>query len=506
VGPPHVHDRAAGISLGFFSAASEAVAIPTGVQIFVLHRHLSAGRVIRSVPMLFAIGALAIFVIGGLTGVMVALAPFDFQAHDTYFIVAHLHYVLIGGMLFPVMAGVYYYYPLPRARQAVATGSAGIAFWLMFVGFNVAFLPMHLTGLLGMPRRVFTYPAELGWDWLNLVSTVGRLRARRGILVFVWDVLRPRGGSRYAPSATPGTPARSSGWRDAGPAVGRALDPADRQPLSAVGPADLLLARRRRGPLLLPDAEEGRARRWSPPSSTPSRSVPARAGTDLPADDRAAVSPAGLHLRDLPLVVGGARRRPLLASVLIWWLWTGTARSRRRREGRRPRPHPAALRLRPVKSVGWWAMFITMTGRRHRLRRPGGFGYFFFWTIHEEPREVESLWTLFTAPVVWALHFLACYVGAAIFCEKPGFLGGNFDTLRIAIGLLTLLSLAMIALAAILAWRQWGFGASDPPHDDPNRRDRLLFQGYATLLLSGLSFIAVIFTALPALFMTECLR
>ena len=122
------------------------------------------------------------------------------------------------------------------------------------------------------------------------------------------------------------------------------------------------------------------------------------------------------------------------------------------------------------------------------------------------PKEVESLWTLFTAPVVWALHFLACYIGAAIFCEKPGFLNANFDTLRIAIGLLTLLSLAMIALAAILAWRQWGFGAGDPPHDDPTRRDRLLFQGYATLLLSGLSFVAVIFTALPVLFITECLR
>ena len=122
------------------------------------------------------------------------------------------------------------------------------------------------------------------------------------------------------------------------------------------------------------------------------------------------------------------------------------------------------------------------------------------------PKEVESLWTLFTAPVVWALHFLACYIGAAIFCEKPGFLNANFDTLRIAIGLLTLLSLAMIALAAILAWRQWGFGGGDPPHDDPTRRDRLLFQGYATLLLSGLSFVAVIFTALPVLFITECLR
>lgn len=122
------------------------------------------------------------------------------------------------------------------------------------------------------------------------------------------------------------------------------------------------------------------------------------------------------------------------------------------------------------------------------------------------PREVESLWTLFTAPVVWAMHFLACYVGAAIFCEKPHLLGNDFSNLRAAICAVTVLSLAMIALSAALAWRQWGFGTGDPPHDDPTRRDRLLFQGYATLLLSGLSFIAVIFTALPALFVIECLR
>jgi Kef-type K+ transport system membrane component KefB len=122
------------------------------------------------------------------------------------------------------------------------------------------------------------------------------------------------------------------------------------------------------------------------------------------------------------------------------------------------------------------------------------------------PKEVESLWTLFTAPIVWALHFLVCYVGAAVFCEKPGLLGTDFDDLRIAIAVATALSLAMIVVSAILAWRQWGFGAGDPPHDDPTRRDRLLFQGYATLLLSGLSFVAVIFTALPALFITECLR
>lgn len=122
------------------------------------------------------------------------------------------------------------------------------------------------------------------------------------------------------------------------------------------------------------------------------------------------------------------------------------------------------------------------------------------------PREVESLWTLFTAPVVWALHFLVCYIVAAIFCEKPDLFGGDFFTLRILIAAVTALALAMIVLSAALAWRQWGFGAGDPPHDAPTRDDRLRFQGYATLLLSALSFVAVIFTALPALFISGCLR
>ena len=122
------------------------------------------------------------------------------------------------------------------------------------------------------------------------------------------------------------------------------------------------------------------------------------------------------------------------------------------------------------------------------------------------PKEIESLWTLFTAPVVWALHFLACYVGTAIFCEKSDFLGTDFNALRIAIGAATVIALVLIVVSAILAYRQWGFGTGDPPHDEPTRLDRLLFQGYATLLLSGLSFVAVIFTALPAVFVTGCLR
>lgn len=120
------------------------------------------------------------------------------------------------------------------------------------------------------------------------------------------------------------------------------------------------------------------------------------------------------------------------------------------------------------------------------------------------PRQVESLWTLFTAPTVWAVHFLVCYVGAAVFCAKRDAFGMSFASVRIGIGAVTVLALAMIALAAFLAWRQWGFGTEDPPHDQPSEQDRSHFQGYATLLLSALSFVAVIFTAMPALMIAEC--
>ncbi|ODN71413.1 cytochrome c oxidase subunit 1 [Methylobrevis pamukkalensis] len=179
------------ISLGFFSAASEAVAIPTGVQIFVFIATLLAGRVIFSVPMLYATGALAIFVFGGLTGVMVAIAPFDWQVHDSHFVVAHLHYTLIGGMFFPLIAGLYYFYPFVRGYMLSARLGKW-AFWLMFSGFNIAFLPMHFTGLRGMPRRVFTYPDNLGWDWLNLVSTIGAYIMAAGVLVLCFDIFRPK--------------------------------------------------------------------------------------------------------------------------------------------------------------------------------------------------------------------------------------------------------------------------------------------------------------------------
>src|SRR5687768_2405863 len=186
-----------GISLGFFSAASEAIAIPTGVQFFCFIATLLVGNVTRAVPILFVIGGLATFVLGGLTGVMVAIAPFDFQAHDTYFVVGHLHTVLIGGTIFPMIAAFYYFFPFATGKK-LSDRLGRVAFWLMFVGFNITFLPMHLTGLRGMVRRVFTYPEGLGFDALNLLSTSGAFILAAGVLVVVWDIVRPKRKQPYS--------------------------------------------------------------------------------------------------------------------------------------------------------------------------------------------------------------------------------------------------------------------------------------------------------------------
>lgn len=120
------------------------------------------------------------------------------------------------------------------------------------------------------------------------------------------------------------------------------------------------------------------------------------------------------------------------------------------------------------------------------------------------PREVETLWTLFTAPTVWALHFVVCYVVMAIYCAKPGIYGLSFNHFRWGLVAFTLFALAFIVFAGYLAWREWGFGSQDAPHDAPTVHDRRLFQGFATLLLSGLSFVAVIYTAIPLIILAEC--
>ncbi|WP_312479056.1 cytochrome c oxidase subunit I [Stutzerimonas nitrititolerans] len=176
------------LAQAFFSAASMLVAIPTGIQVFAWLATLWLGRPVYRVPMLWLVGFLIVFVAGGLTGVMLALVPFDWQVHDTHFVVAHMHYVLVGGMFFPLMAGLYYWLPHFSGRMpSEKLGRWG--FWLFFIGFNLTFLIMHWTGLIGMPRRVYTYDTGLGWDMPNLVSSIGSFIMSIGVATILLDIV-----------------------------------------------------------------------------------------------------------------------------------------------------------------------------------------------------------------------------------------------------------------------------------------------------------------------------
>ncbi|MBA3342856.1 MAG: cytochrome c oxidase subunit I [Gemmatimonadaceae bacterium] len=185
------HMFAVGMSammMNMFTAASMLIAIPSGIQIFSWIATLWLGRPVWKTPLIFVAGFIAIFTLGGITGVMVSVVPFDLQAHDSYFIVAHFHYVLIGGVVFPLFAGLYYW--LPKITGRLLSERLGKwNFWLMFVFFNVTFFPMHVAGLLGMPRRVYTYETGLGWDLPNFISTIGAFGFAAGILLFAVNVL-----------------------------------------------------------------------------------------------------------------------------------------------------------------------------------------------------------------------------------------------------------------------------------------------------------------------------
>jgi cytochrome c oxidase subunit I+III len=176
------------LSLYFFAGASLMIAVASGVQIFAWIGSLWGRRPKLATPLLYVLGFVFIFVLGGLTGVMVAVVPFDWQVTDTYFLVAHFHYVLIGGAVFPILAGVYYWLPKFCGRMpSERLGKWG--FWLTFLGFNATFFPMHIMGMLGMPRRVYTYPAGSGWESYNLSVTVAAFVLALGFLLFVVNVL-----------------------------------------------------------------------------------------------------------------------------------------------------------------------------------------------------------------------------------------------------------------------------------------------------------------------------
>jgi cytochrome c oxidase subunit I+III len=366
------------ISLAYFSAASEAVVIPTGVQIFAFIATLFAGRVKFETPMLFVFGFLFTFVIGGLSGVMVAIVPFDWQVHDTYFVVAHLHYVLIGGMLFPMFAAAYYWMPVVSGRL-LTMGKP--TFWLMFLGFHIGFFPMHFTGMLGMPRRVYTYPEGLGWDYLNLTSTVGAFIFAAGVLLFIVDVVQHfwRGEKIGRNPWNAGTldwmmeiPPRDWGARSV-PIV------ASRYPIweQANFLDDMDNAR-----FFIPDAPDMRRETviTGVVDGEPEQvlRVPGNSWWPL----LAAIPTGGFfifatfHLWT-PTLISGA----LAFVAILCWLWTTAERAD-------PNQRDAGCGyvlpryVSGPSSVGWWAMFITILGDGTAYVSLI-FGYFFYWTVTE---------------------------------------------------------------------------------------------------------------------------
>jgi cytochrome c oxidase subunit 1 len=173
----------------FFTASSMSIAIPAGVQIFCWLATLWDGRPVFKTPLLFVLGFLFTFVIGGLTGVMVASVPFDTQVHDTYFVVAHFHYVLIGGAVFPLIGAIYYWFPKFTGRL-MSERLGRWTFGLIFVGFNLTFFPMHILGLEGMPRRIYTYQPDMQWEGLNRFVSLSAIVLAAGFLLFFIDALR----------------------------------------------------------------------------------------------------------------------------------------------------------------------------------------------------------------------------------------------------------------------------------------------------------------------------
>jgi cytochrome c oxidase subunit 1 len=175
------------VYLPFFSLMTFLIAVPTGVKMFNWVFTMWRGQLMLKTPLLFAIGFLSMFLIGGINGAFSASVPVDFALHDTYWVVAHLHYVLFGGSVFGIMGGLYYWFPKMTGRMMNETvGKA--QFVLMFIGFNLTFFPMHELGLMGMPRRIADYASNTGWQDLNIVATIGGFTIAASMLLLLWNI------------------------------------------------------------------------------------------------------------------------------------------------------------------------------------------------------------------------------------------------------------------------------------------------------------------------------
>jgi cytochrome c oxidase subunit I+III len=310
---------------------------------------------------------------------MVALVPFDWQVHDSYFVVAHLHYVLIGGMLFPMFGAAYYWMPVLSGRKLFLGRPT---FWLMFAGFHIGFFPMHFTGLLGMPRRVYTYPDGLGWDYLNLMSTIGAFAFASGVLLFVADLaLHFRRGEKASRNPWNGgtldwmmeVPPKDWGARSV-PIV------STRYPLWQ---QENFLEDVDSGRFLIPDAPDLRRETivTSVVDARPEQVLRIPGPNWLPF--LAAVATGGFFIGATFHAWVTAGVSAVLAFVLILcWVWD-TAEIPEKNQRDAGCGYVLPLYVSGPQSVGWWAMFITLLGDGTAFVSLI-FAYFFFWTVHPQ--------------------------------------------------------------------------------------------------------------------------
>ncbi|MGG5886615.1 cbb3-type cytochrome c oxidase subunit I [Falsiroseomonas sp. HC035] len=410
------------LSLSFFAAAGFAVSIPSGLQVFAwIATYASAGqRVQFTTPSLFILGFLFIFVIGGLTGVMVSVTPFDWQAHDTYFIVAHLHYVLIGGMVFPLFAALYYWAPAVGAPLSERLGKW--AFWLLFLGTNVTFFPMHISGFMGMPRRIYTFPTGFGLEIWNLISSVGAAMFAAGALVLLVDVAKNFRFGRQDQQENHWN-AGTMEWI-AGPSYGLRSIPLvrDRYPLWH----DPDLKRQvEAGGHFLPFAATGRreALITSPAEATPQ--YIAFVGGPGWSHVVAAVGTAVFFLALVwPFPILAAVAGVVALAAFISWLWTGSDHA----PSRTRQADIGAGIILPTHATGpvtasWWAMVCTMLVSGTAYACLCG-SYLFLWLVNGDalwPPPGQGL------PVTgWGLAALGFYVTAAVAVSAAGrMLGGT---------------------------------------------------------------------------------
>ncbi|MDZ4689888.1 cbb3-type cytochrome c oxidase subunit I [Terricaulis sp.] len=434
------------LSTAFFSAAGMAVSVPAGLQVFAWIATLAAGKIRWSVPAYFAIGSIVIFVMGGLTGVMLALVPFDWVAHDTYFVVAHLHYVLIGGMVFPLIAAFYFWAPMMSKRR-LSERLGRWAFWLMFIGMHVTFLVMHWTGLMGMPRRVYTYP-DSDWTLPNQISTVGAFLIGLGVLLIVIDLVR---NFRFSATDTVGNiyDAGTLEWLPTGLYSSRSIPVVkSRYPLWD-------------DPNLSRDVEEGRY--FLPNSATGERETIVTSPWNAePQYLQRMPGPSWFHLGAAVFTAGffllltvqlywlSAASGLLAIGCILRWAWANDL----------PIVHTAvdigagikvATYAHGPRSHGWWAMsvLLVVAGMIFLMLM---FSYVFLWSRQPELwPDARPLAILFTSLALSAASLASALIAPRLYARAPW-----------AAALLALLSAALLTSAWFVDALDWRAGGLDP--------------------------------------------